>query len=502
MKMITRWIIVLFLVLLQGCSKDDSSKVDDGVTNKNGRFLDSYVGGLNYFTDTKSGVTDEDGKFDFVAGETVTFLVGDIIIGSAPAKEIMSPIDIAASENADINSAEVKNIAAFLQSLDSDGNPNNGIQISEATVAAIGDFNIDFTEPIEKVLGEIIGVVNLTNESNLQVVYPEEAAIHLAESLGENYVVQDSPFLTFIPTLESWMKRPFTSVYWLHEADKEGKLISSTIFEKFPNQILSQFIYLEQNSAGVPLKYKIEGQMKADFGNAEVVEITYSESQLVTGLNLLHPDGTVIEKIAFPNLDEDLKVSEALYFDGTGEFSHRKTFSYKESGNREQSSRYNNETGENAADLDSINNYSYTDFGDFDMVESQGYAENNRRIRVFEYREDHSLEKIITTYPDLNSNPRNEELYFNEAEQKMRWKVTTGDYLVDFLYNVDEEGTNVIKSYFKGRLYEIITEISDGSSIWKTIEEDGSYKLEYRDPESTIFKTEYYDSAGNLLQVE
>lgn len=501
MKLTLRLAILFCVTIFHSCSKDDPSEGEIEKSDRTGIFIDSFVSGLSYFTETKSGITDENGNFDFVEGETVTFLIGDIVLGSGPATENMSPIDIATTEGADINSLEVKNIAAFLQSLDSDKDPENGIQISRATVAAIKVSSIDFTRPIEKILGEVIAEVNLANDSNLQVVYPERAATHLATSLGIDYVPEESPFLTFIPTIESWIERPFTSVYWIHETDEEGKLISSTLFEKFPNRILLKYVYLEHNSANMPLKYEIEAHKEDAIKTTETVEVLYTEEQLVSALLSKNAEGS-LTKTVFSGLNDDLQVTEAVFFDEFGNFSQRIAFTYLESGNREQSSRFNSETGNYAADLKSISHFSYTDFGDFDTIEIRNYPEDHRNIKTYFYREDNSLELTITTYPDLLSHTRIEEMYFNEAEERTRWKVTTGEYLVDFFFNVDEAGTKIIYSYFQGRLYEVITQQKDGSEIWKTIEVDGSYKLEYKDPQGNIVRTEFYDSEGNLLRTE
>ena len=87
----------------------------------------------------------------------VTFYVGDIRLGSSTASSQMTPISIASTENATIESPEVQNIAAFLQTLDSDGDSSNGILIESATAESISLIEIDFTKPIIQILGEVVG---------------------------------------------------------------------------------------------------------------------------------------------------------------------------------------------------------------------------------------------------------------------------------------------------------------------------------------------------------
>lgn len=53
-----------------GGSTSSSSATSVGV------FLDSPVAGINYRTESQSGQTDAQGRFNFVQGETVTFSVG------------------------------------------------------------------------------------------------------------------------------------------------------------------------------------------------------------------------------------------------------------------------------------------------------------------------------------------------------------------------------------------------------------------------------------------
>ena len=67
----------------------------------------------------------------------------------------LSPISIASSSNATIETLEVQNIAAFLQTLDEDGDPENGIIIDQEVVEAISLSEIDFTKNIIQILGEI-----------------------------------------------------------------------------------------------------------------------------------------------------------------------------------------------------------------------------------------------------------------------------------------------------------------------------------------------------------
>lgn len=96
-----------------------------------GQFIDSAVSGLFYQTESQEGFTDHNGYFDYADGETVSFFIGNIALGSAPAADIVTPADIAGSSGG-LNAASV-NILRLLQTLDFDGDPSNGISITTNT---------------------------------------------------------------------------------------------------------------------------------------------------------------------------------------------------------------------------------------------------------------------------------------------------------------------------------------------------------------------------------
>ncbi|MDF1876061.1 hypothetical protein JHD48_09960, partial [Sulfurimonas sp. SAG-AH-194-I05] len=124
------------LFLLAGCSSGGSSSTA-GVSTA--YFLDSAVVGASYATATQSGVTGAGGAFTYISGETVTFKIGNATIGSIssiPSDGKVLPSDIAGVARG-VTTTAVSNIAQFLQSLDDDGDPNNGINISSSVRNAI-----------------------------------------------------------------------------------------------------------------------------------------------------------------------------------------------------------------------------------------------------------------------------------------------------------------------------------------------------------------------------
>jgi hypothetical protein len=123
-------------------------QIGDFVSTKvlEGLFIDSAVSGLSYETSTQSGVTDGKGTFSYQDGETVSFSVGGIPLGSAFGKSQLSPFEIATGA-VDPLDFRVINVARFLQSLDDDGVPENGITITGNVKNHLTGRTIDFSLP-------------------------------------------------------------------------------------------------------------------------------------------------------------------------------------------------------------------------------------------------------------------------------------------------------------------------------------------------------------------
>jgi hypothetical protein len=156
---------------------------DTSNTSLTGTFIDNFVSGINYQTDTLSGTTNSTGEFQYLAGESVIFSIGDINLPSVPAGTTITPTDMVS--NGTTTNSTVLNIARLLQSLDEDGNPSNGIQISTtAHTAATGITNIDFSSANFESNAEIINLVANSGSVNTTLVSAEAAAAHLQATIS------------------------------------------------------------------------------------------------------------------------------------------------------------------------------------------------------------------------------------------------------------------------------------------------------------------------------
>ncbi len=130
--------LAMAVALLSACGGGGSSPDDPSVepatptspteVTKTGVFTDSAVANIQYHTATQSGFTSGLGEYEYVEGETVTFSIGGIALPPVPATGRITPADMTdGGSSAD----QLTNILRLLQSLDEDGNPDNGITISD-----------------------------------------------------------------------------------------------------------------------------------------------------------------------------------------------------------------------------------------------------------------------------------------------------------------------------------------------------------------------------------
>ncbi len=122
-------VAVLTLGLIS-CSDDDESVTNPEISTLLGVFLDAEVEGLTYQSgETPPAVTDVNGRFAYTPGQPLSFSVGGGQLGTlADGAAVCTPNDFIVPEN----------IARFLQSLDGDNDPSNGINVTAASAALAG----------------------------------------------------------------------------------------------------------------------------------------------------------------------------------------------------------------------------------------------------------------------------------------------------------------------------------------------------------------------------
>jgi hypothetical protein len=114
----------LFTVGLTSCGGDDG---ESGSTSFRGQLTDAPINGVYYETSSGlKGKTREEGYFYYRKGDTVTFKIGKVTLGSVEGQGLVTPIELAKG-----NSNKIQFLTALFYALDKDSNPENGMDIDE-----------------------------------------------------------------------------------------------------------------------------------------------------------------------------------------------------------------------------------------------------------------------------------------------------------------------------------------------------------------------------------
>lgn len=111
-------------------------------TEKIGVLTNGVVSGVSYSTNSsKVGTTNHKGEFSYKDGDKVKFSIGNVQLGDEVlAKARITPLELAQNDD------KRTNLLIFLQSLDSDSDHDNGIDISTKAVETLKDSNINFNQ--------------------------------------------------------------------------------------------------------------------------------------------------------------------------------------------------------------------------------------------------------------------------------------------------------------------------------------------------------------------
>jgi hypothetical protein len=175
------WLTAGLLLTLTACGGGGGDSTTATETVSTGAFIDSAVEGLQYETATRSGTTNSLGEYDYLAGETVTFSIGGIVLGSAIAGSVVTPLSLV-PDATNATNPMVTNIVRLLLSLDSDGDPDNGITISSEVTTAANDLAVDFSVADLSADDGIISLLN--NLPTLRLVSESVAQNHFNLTLA------------------------------------------------------------------------------------------------------------------------------------------------------------------------------------------------------------------------------------------------------------------------------------------------------------------------------
>ena len=205
-KKIILFITVLFFIGCGGGSSSSSDTSSDPQTIT-GVLLDSAISGVTYSCDSTTNITDTDGKFTCPINSTVSFTIGGISLGSitltsAQNLQQITPAKLYGLENDNITDVRILNFIQFIQSLDTDNNATNGIDISSSTRDDLVGYSLD-----------ISNTNTSQNDLNTTLI-----------AIGKNLISQNKALEHYIDTLQNILNivlksEPYYYQQWYLEKD-------------------------------------------------------------------------------------------------------------------------------------------------------------------------------------------------------------------------------------------------------------------------------------------
>jgi len=137
------------------------------------------ISGLHYTTASQNGSTNEDGVFSYLPSESITFSIGDIRFDTVNAKNINTLFELAQTHI--ISDTRYINMARLLYTLDTDGDPDNGIQISELTHSMAEGVTADFGSA--NFDAQVANLVSSSQNPNTVLINTQQARSNITAQL-------------------------------------------------------------------------------------------------------------------------------------------------------------------------------------------------------------------------------------------------------------------------------------------------------------------------------
>lgn len=271
-------LLPLSMVLVLGACNDDeiedkSFGAPDPVEPLIGVFLDSPVSNVDYTNATGShvGTTNAAGEYDYLPLETMFFSIGDLDFPQVKAGAITTPMDMANSFNP--QSSKITNMVRLLMTLDKDGNPKNGITITDTAKAVATQVDFDLTEEEFAGSGAVTNLIfNAAQDTVVSgLVSVEDAIAHFESQLVLNKIPygpltqrQDQSIQYYLSENGLEATQGDFGMYYNISVEGSGASpsLSSSIEVKYKGSLLNGLVFDQTNgndTLGIPLTNVIGG---------------------------------------------------------------------------------------------------------------------------------------------------------------------------------------------------------------------------------------------------
>ncbi|MET0332997.1 MAG: carboxylesterase family protein, partial [Rhizobacter sp.] len=181
------------LVSVAACGSGDDNAAP---ATQTGTFVDSPVAGLNVQGGALGArTTDAQGRYNYQAGDTLTFSIGNLALGSATAAATLTPLSITGGA-ASATDQRVTNKLILLQTLDADGDLNNGIQITDGirTVVSAQAAAINFDQASTAFRTSLAPLLTALNAANVFTdLDPRPRSVRTTVAALEHFTRSTSP---------------------------------------------------------------------------------------------------------------------------------------------------------------------------------------------------------------------------------------------------------------------------------------------------------------------
>ena len=461
-------LFILTSLILSACGGGSSS--NSTPTAITGSYSDAgAVSGLQYSTATQSGTTDSSGKFLYLPGETVTFSVGSIVIGKAVAAPTLTTFDLVGI-SAPLTSLGIPNnipssllfqqainISTFLQTLDSDGNVNNGISIPSQAIVLSNNTALTFKQKYFNFQNSFT-FKNFIGRCRTAGIWSGSRVI-VSSGYAANLLYAG---LGLAPKLYAMIRADSgTNGYSLFTYDANGNLTQNKTFDG--NGVLqSSYAYAYDANGNQTLFQYINGSGVLQLSTTN----TYDANGNVTQSKSFDSSSVLQLSITF-TYDANGNETQNKTFDGNGVLQSSTTNTYDANGNGTQAKSFN---GSGVLQWSTTNTYDANgNLAQSKSFDSSGLLQSsttntydaNGNLTSYQYIDSSGVLQLSTTFTyDANGN-RTLYQYFNGSG--LLQSSTT------FTYDANGNVTQIKSFDASGVLLFSSTYTNSASSVWTQI---------------------------------